>query len=561
MRERVNYSAAMTATPPEAASGWRWLVRLVPGAAARTALATLLAFGAAASSVALMAVSAWLLSRAAEHPPVLYLQVAAIGVRVFGITRGLFRYLERLVGHDVALRLQSALRLTTYGHLARTTLLGTRRGDLLARVIADVEAVQDLVVRFVVPVVSASLVIVATSAAFAAFSPATALILLVSAVLGGVLVPALAQRVSRRWDAAAAPARGALAAGVHELSRTAPDLVAYGAAEAHLRRVLAADDELRRLDERGAWVRGVASGCQVLAAAAAVIAALLIGAPQVADGTLQPVMLAVLVLTPLALHEVLSTLTQAAQSATRALASLGRVRQVLDAEPVGVGDRELPAGDVRPGPLVLDGLAIGWPGGPVLVEGLDLVVAPGESVAVVGPSGSGKTTLAATILGLIPPKAGSATVTGRVGYLAQDAHIFATSIAENVRIGNRDADAAGIRTALDRAGLALDADRVVGEQGATLSGGEARRLALSRLFAGDYQAVVLDEPSEHLDAVTAEALLDDVFASMAAVPLLVITHDPDVVARCDRTVALAGGDLAGGDPASGESAVGAAPYR
>ncbi|MFT4296325.1 MAG: ATP-binding cassette domain-containing protein, partial [Micropruina sp.] len=333
--------------------------------------------------------------------------------------------------------------------------------------------------------------------------------------------------------------RGALAAGVHELARTAPDLVAYGAADEQLRRVLTVDDELRRLDERGAWVRGVASGCQVLAAAAAVVAALLIGGPLVADGTLPPVMLAVLVLTPLALHEVLATLTQSAQSATRALASLRRVRQLLDAEPVGVGDRELPSGEVAPGPLVLDGLAIGWPGGPVLADGLNLVVEPGESVAVVGPSGSGKTTLAATILGLIPPKSGTVTATGRVGYLAQDAHIFATSIAENVRIGNRDADPDAVRRALDRAGLPLDADRVVGELGATLSGGEARRLALSRLFAGDYQAVVLDEPSEHLDAVTAEALLDDVFATMAAVPLLVVTHDPDVIARCDRTLELA----------------------
>ncbi|WP_415111299.1 ABC transporter transmembrane domain-containing protein, partial [Micropruina sp.] len=201
----------MTAARSADVSGWRWLIRLVPGATGRTALATLLAFGSAASSVALMAVSAWLLSRAAEHPPVLYLQVAAIGVRVFGITRGLFRYLERLVSHDVALRLQSALRLTTYRQLASTTMLGARRGDLLTRVIADVEAVQDLVVRFVVPVISASLVIVATSAVFAVLSPATALVLLGSAVLGGVVVPALAQRVSRRWDAAAAPARGALA--------------------------------------------------------------------------------------------------------------------------------------------------------------------------------------------------------------------------------------------------------------------------------------------------------------------------------------------------------------
>ena len=539
------YSAAMSADGPAMPAGRFWVLRLMPDAPGRTALAVLLAFGASAASVALMAVSAWLLSRAAEHPPVLYLQVAAIGVRVFGISRGLFRYLERLVGHDVALRLQSALRIGTYQRLARTTLLGSRRGDLLARVTADVDAVLDLIVRFAVPVVSASLVIVATSAVFAAFSPATALWLLGSALVAGVLVPGLAQWLSRRYDEAAAPARGELAAGVHELARTAPDLVAYGVADAARGRVLAVDERLKRQDDRSAWIRGVAAGCQVLAAAVAVLAALLIGGSQVADGTLPPVMLAVLVLTPLALHEVLSTLTQAAQSATRSLASLRRVREVLDAPPVGVGDRDLPP-PVAPGALVLTGLAIGWPGAPTLIEGIDLTIAPGEAVAVVGPSGSGKTTLAATILGQIPPKAGTVEVVGRVGYLAQDAHIFATSVAENVRIGNRDADDADVRKALDRAGLPLPLDRVVGEHAGTLSGGEARRLALARLFVGDFQAVVLDEPSEHLDALTAEALLDDLFGSFTGVPLLVVTHDPDVIARCDRTVELA---------------VGAVPYR
>ncbi len=129
--------------------------------------------------------------------------------------------------------------------------------------------------------------------------------------------------------------------------------------------------------------------------------------------------------------------------------------------------------------------------------------------------------------------------TGRVGYLAQDAHIFATSIAENVRIGNREAESDDIERALQRAGLPMPADRVVGERAGTLSGGEARRLALSRLFAGNFEAVVLDEPSEHLDALTAEALLDDIFATMADLPLLVVTHDPDVIARCDRTVEIA----------------------
>jgi thiol reductant ABC exporter CydC subunit len=515
-----------------------WLAGLRPGAISRGWAATGLAFAASAASVALMGVSAWLLSRAAEHPPVLYLQVAAVGVRFFGISRGVLRYVERLVGHDLALRMQSALRLETFQRLAGTTLLGARRGDLLARVIADVEAVQDLVVRVIVPALSASLVIVASTAMLGVFSPGSSAVLLVSAALAGGVVPWLAQQASRRADQAAVPTRGRLASAVDELSRTAADLVAYGAAGSHLARMQAIDEELRLIEARSAWIRGLATGAQVIAAGVAVIAALLIGGPQVASGSLPPVMLAVLVLTPLALHEVLSTLTLAAQTATRAQTALDRVHEVVTAEPIGAGDlpgRPDPA--VRPHVKVRDA-GIGWPGAPALVEGLSFEVGPGESVAVTGPSGAGKTTLAATILGLIPPRAGLVEVQGRIGYLAQDAHIFATSLAENVRIGNKDATDDDVRESLARAGLALEPGRVVGELGATLSGGEARRVALARLLVGHYQVFVLDEPTEHLDAETAAALLDDIWATAAATPMLVVTHDPAVIRRCDREVRL-----------------------
>ncbi len=514
-----------------------WLVSLLPGAVLHGVGAVLLAAAATGASVALMGVSAWLLSRAAEHPPVLYLEVAAVGVRFFGISRGVLRYVERLVGHDLALRLQSALRLETYRRLANTTLLGTRRGDLLTRVVADVEAVQDLVVRVLIPFVSAALVMVATSALLAVFSPAAAAVLLGSALLGGVVVPWLAQRASRRADAAAVPARGQLAALTDELATTAPDLVAYGADEAHLARFLAVDQRLRDLEERAAWVRGVASGAQVLAAGVAVVAALIIGGEQVVSGSLPPVMLAVLVLTPLALHEALNTLTLAAQTYTRARVALDRVHALVVAEPVGRGDRDQSATSSSPA-IEVTNASLGWPGGPVLLSGITFDVQPGERVALVGPSGVGKTTLAATLLGLIPVRAGVAEVRGRAGYLAQDAHVFATSVAENVRIGDRAATEDGVVAALGRAGLPLPPDRVVGDLGTPISGGEARRLALARLLVGDYQVLILDEPSEHLDALTAEALLDDIWAGAGDRPVLVITHDPDVRARCDRVVRL-----------------------
>lgn len=517
---------------------WGQLLHSVPSARGRLALATLLAFCANAAAVALLGVSAWLLSRAAEHPPVLYLQVAAVGVRFFGISRGAFRYTERLVGHDLALRLQSALRIETYTRLARTTLLGRRRGDLLSRIIADVSAIEDLVVRVWLPFASASLVLVATTTIVGVFSASSAAVLLLTCVAAGLVVPWLARRASGQADARAASVRGHLADAVHEVKRCAADLVAYGLAEDYLDRIRGVDAELRAIEAKSSWVRGVATAFVVTAAGVAVIGALIIGSSEVAAGTLPPVMLAVLVLTPLSLHETMNNLTQSAQSYTRAKAALLRVHGVLTAEPVGCGDVPLPAGTAIEPSLRLTDLAVGWPRHDVLLSGLTLHVGPGEKVALTGASGVGKTTVAATILGLIPAKAGTVEVQGRLGYLAQDAHIFATTVAENVMIGNRDATRDDIIRALRRAGLDWDPDRIVGELGTEISGGEARRVALARLLVGDYQVLILDEPSEHLDSETARILLDDMWATMPDNPMLVITHDPDVIARCDRVIQL-----------------------
>lgn len=503
----------------------------------RLLLAILLAGAASGASVALMGVSGWLISRAAEAPPVLYLQAAAVGVRFFGISRGFFRYLERIVGHDLALRMQATLRLRTYATLARTTLLGRRRGDLLSRVISDVQAIQDLVVRVVVPFCSASLVVVGTTLMLARFSPGSAAVLLATCVVAGVVLPWLTQRASLHHDSAAIPARGALASEVLEVARAGQDLVANGAAEDRIARALAHDDELRRIEQRAAWVRGLATAGQVLASGIAVVAALWIGGTAVADGSMGPRLLAVVALTPLAMHEVLSTFTQAAQTFTRSQASLSRLAQTLDEPAVGSGDARGEASS-EPG-LRLRALTAGWPGRAPVVRDLDLTVGPGDRVALVGRSGIGKTTVAATVMGMIPPVGGAVEAVGRVGYLAQNAHIFRTTVAENVRIGNRDASDDGVAAALLRAGLGhLEASRVIGEAGTTLSGGEARRLALARLLVGQQDLWILDEPTEHLDHETAGALMADVWAAAGDSPVLVITHDADVMAACTRVVRL-----------------------
>jgi len=513
------------------------LLDSVPQARLRLLLSVLVAAAASGAAVALMGVSAWLISRAAEHPSFEALSVAAVGVRFFGISRGVFRYLERLVGHQLALSLQSGLRLKTYEALARTTLLGRRQGDLLVRVVSDVGAIEDIVVRIVQPVLAAGLVVLLVCAMLGRFSPGAALVILASALLGGLVVPWLTARLSRTADEESVPLRGKLGGVVHDLSRTAVDLAAYGAREPALARLARVDAALRETEARIAWAKGIGAGLQTVAAGIGFIGGLWIGAIAVADGSMAGRLLAVLVLTPLALHEVFATFAAAAQAWTRARVALGRVSAILDAPPIGQGDVE-PRDAAEAPSLHCAGLAIGWPGCDPVATDLALEVGPGEAVCVMGPSGIGKTTLAATIMGLIPPVSGELVTTGRVGYLAQDAHIFSTSVAENVRIGNKDATDDEVVEALAEAGLDMALDREIREMGAGLSGGEARRLALARLFAGDYRLLILDEPTEHLDRETADALLDEIFAGLADRPVLVVTHDESVAARCDRVLVM-----------------------
>ncbi len=511
--------------------------------------AVLLGALASGAGVALLGTAAWLLSRAAEQPPVMYLMVAIVGVRAFGIGKGVLRYVERLDSHDLALRLQAGLRLDTWRALTRSTWVGRRSGDLLSRVVNDVEAIQDLVVRVVVPFTSAGLVALATTTVITVLSPGSGLLLGLSVVLAGAVLPWLTARWATRGVDDLAPLRGALAEVATEAADAAPDLIAYGATGSVLTRVADVDERLRRAEQRAAWATGVAGLGQTLAAGVAVLGGLLVGAVQVFAGVLPPVQLAVLVLTPLALHEVLSTLPAAALAWRRSRVALARVREVLTAPAVGSPDRLVadsaaaaaagPREASRPG-IVIDDLTAGWPGGPAAVVGLDLLVAAGEKVALVGPSGVGKTTVAATTLGLLPALAGRATVTGRAGYLAQDAYLFDTTVAENVRIGRRDATDAEIAAALARARVDLPVDRLVGVHGTAVSGGEARRIALARLLVGDADVLILDEPTEHLDAPTAAALVDDLWATADTIgaAVLVITHDPVLAARCDRVVTL-----------------------
>ena len=528
---------------------WR-LLRLAVPAGPRLALAVLCGLLAAGSAVGLTATSAWLISRAAQQPPVLYLTVAIVGVRAFGIARGVFRYLERVTGHDAAFRVLTLLRVRTYERLERlapAALPMLRAGDLVSRFVADVDAALDVLVRVVLPYLVAILVGAAAVGLIGAVLPPAGAALALGLLLVAVGVPLIQHAVARRADQRSAPLRGQLSTSVVDLLHGLPDRIAYGATRQRLDTLAHTEARLRRAAARSAAGVGLGAGLVALATGGCVWAALALGAAAVRGGRLDGVLLAVVVLTPLAVFDTVTGLPAAAAQLASARAALGRVFALLeqpDPVPEPIHPTTLPAPPYR---LDVTGLSARWsPGGPDVLEDLTLTLEPGARVAVVGPSGSGKSTLAAVLVRFLEPSAGRVTLNGVdtraiagddvrtvVGLLTDDARLFDTTIADNLRIADRDADDQRLRAVLAEArlldwvdSLPAGLDTMVGEHGARLSGGQRRRLALARVLLADFPILVLDEPTEHLDEPTARALTADLLAATRGQTTVLITHRP-----------------------------------
>jgi ATP-binding cassette subfamily C protein CydC len=590
----------------------------------RVALAVLLGVLALGSAVALAAVSAWLIVRASEMPPVLKLSVATVAVRTFGIGRGLFRYLERLVSHDVALRGMSRLRTTLYSRLAEgraEAALGLRRGDLLARVGADVDAVGDVVVRALLPAAVAAVLGAGSAVAMGLFLPGAGLTLAACLLVAGVLAPWLAQRAARATEARASEARAEMAATALGLLEDAGPLAVQGRADAELARLRAADADLARATDRGAGPAALAAALGNLAVGVAVLAAVLLGIPALTAGSLAPVELAVVVLTPLAAFEATSVLPAAAVQLHRSRVAAARLVALLDEadgsgaapparrpavvttprtdDPVTTGTGDPAAGSTgtvraggtaradaavdgsdaspaaHPAPaghrLEARGLAVGWPGRAPVLRDLDLELAAGRSLAVVGPSGVGKTTLLLTLAGFLPAQDGEVLLDGvpleavdptvRVARLAlttEDAHVFETTLLENLRVARGGTSPEEAVAALRRAGLAGwlaglpdGVATALGPDARTVSGGERRRLLLARSLVSPAPLLLVDEPAEHLDPGTADRLVTDLLtAPRADAPapragsgrgVLVVTHRLAPLAAADEVVVLRDG--------------------
>ena len=530
----------------------------------RLAAAALFGVIAAASTVALLGTSGWLISYAAELPPVLSLSVAAVMVRSFALSRSVFRYLERLVGHDAAFRGLTDLRVTIYERLERLSpvgLLRFGRGDLLARLVADVDAALDLPLRVVLPWVQAALVSAATVAFLAWLVPGAGLALGIVLVIGLVVVPWIVARIAARTERRLAPTRGALSASVGSSPDGAPDLLAFGAVDAALADIGRRDTELTAVAKRESAGLGLGVGLSTALQGLAVVACLVAAIPAVVDGRIGPAWLAVAALLPLAAYDIVATLPTSALAYQRVRGSAERLNEVLNAPDPVHDPRQADPVPRPPLPLRCRGLEAAWTDEPVL-RGVDLDLGAGERIAVVGPSGAGKSTLAMVLLRFLD-YSGSVEFVGtelraldgdavreEVGLLTQDAHIFDTTVRENLHLGAPRATDDELRAVLARVGLAgwlthlprgLDTD--LGPHGAAISGGERQRLALARLLLAERRLLVLDEPTEHLDPQAADALTDDLLAVTAGRSTLLITHRLRGLDRVDRVVVLIAGQV------------------
>jgi ATP-binding cassette, subfamily C, bacterial CydC len=534
----------------------------------RLALAALAGLGAAGAGVALMATSAWLISRAAQHPPVLYLMVAIVAVRTFGLSRGFFRYAERLAGHDAALRVLSRLRTRIYARLTRIIPAGAadlHGGDLVARFVADVDATLDILVRAVLPYITSVLVAIASVAVVAAILPAAGAVLAGGIVVAIVGVPILHSAIARRAEHRTAPLRGELADRTVALLAQLPELVAHQAAVAHVDALATTDIALRRATTRSAIALGTTAALTSAAGGACAIWALVLGASAVHTHRLDPVLLAVLVLTPLAVFDALSGLPSATAALRTGRAALQRVFAVLDRDDPVPDPATLTAAPAAPYRMALNGVTARWsPDSPPALTDVSIELPAGSCTVIVGPSGSGKTTIAALLARFLDPDAGSVTlndidlrhlsgeqVRDIVGLVDDNAYLFDTTIAANLRIGAPDATDAQLHAAL--AGAHLDPwvralpgglGTRVGEHGARLSGGQRRRLALARALLSDRPVLVLDEPTEHLDEPTAAALINDLLGAAGGRTVVLITHRDLAGIQADQVIRLDRGRIA-----------------
>jgi len=550
------------------------LLRLVLPERRRVAAAVGLQVLTIASGVGLIGTSAWLLSKAALHPSIAVLQVAIVGVRGFGVSRAVLRYLERLVSHDVTLRLLGRLRMALFRSLVPLSparLLGHRRGDLLGRVLEDVRTLESLYVRVLGPSLAAIGIAALLAALLWRFSSALPVAAICGLAFGGVVAPRLAARLGEAPGRRLVTLRGELLARLVDGVRGVADLLAFEREAAHAGALAAISRDA--VAEQGRLVRASALGGSLatLAADLTTVGVLALAIPLVEAGTLDGVQLATVALLTLASFEAVAPLPLAWHGLGAMREAARRLFDVMDRPPAVLEPPGSAPASLRSAPLLeLRDLRFTYPGeSRQALDGVSLRLERGQRVAVVGSSGSGKSTLVHLLLRFWDAPAGSIRLEGhdlaewpsddaraQIAFAAQKAHVFTGTLRENLLLARPGASAGELLAVLRAVRLEALVERLpggldgwVGEEGHQLSGGERQRLALARALLRPAPLLLLDEPTAHLDALTEREVLAEILRAGEGRATLLVTHRLVALEVFDEVVVLERGRVAERGPA------------
>jgi len=490
----------------------------------------------------------------------------AAGIRGLAILRTGGRYIERLVTHEATFRLLARLRVWFYEHLeplAPARLQYYRGGDLLSRIRADIDTLDNFYLRVLAPTVAAAVSLILLVGFITLFSGSVALIDLVGLLAAGVALPLLAQRLGREPGRRAVAVRADLRSSVADGVRGLGELRVYRAAHAQAQTIERLSHDLIEPQRRQARINGLSAGLTGLAAQLTVWLAVLVAIPLVRESDLDGPELAMIALFVMASFEAVSALPLAFQTLGETLAAARRIFEIIDTKPVV----EEPAQEATiPGrfDLRLEGLRMRYgEGAPWALDGIDLEVADGRRVGIVGATGSGKTSLLNVLLrfwdyqegeirigGVLLRELRGETVRGWCAVVAQQTHLFNTSVRQNLLLARPDASEEALAKALQQANvydeirsLPEGLDTIVGETGTRLSGGQARRVAIARALLDDAPILLLDEPTEGLDASAEHAVLQALAVLMRDRTTLLITHRPQALRYVDEVLVLSRGRI------------------
>jgi ATP-binding cassette, subfamily C, bacterial CydC len=532
----------------------------------QVAFAMVLGIGTMASNVGLLSVAAYLIAASALQYGLSQLTLPMFLVQIFGISRAAFRYLERLVSHNVTFKLLADLRIWLYGRLkplSPARLLEHRSGDLLTRIVKDVEELENIYLRALSPVVVAVAISTLAFVALYVFDPTLAFVILGFLVFAGIGVPLLVGLLARRLGRRELELRAELGVQVVDGVQGVQDLLALGRASDQERKVSDLGHNLGRVQKRMASIGGLKNALNDLAMNLAMVTVLILAIPLVNESSIPAVYLAFLALLTLGSFEAVQPLGTAFQFLGRSLGAGERLFEIADAEPQIV-DPDNPLPPPINHTLEFDRVSFRYrEDEPPVLEEISFKVEPGSRVAIVGPSGSGKSTLTNLALRFWDPTHGEVRLGGHdvrgcaqedlrraIGIVAQETHLFNETLRDNLLLARPDATDSEVEFALERAQLIefvrhlpQELDTPLGEQGLRLSGGERQRLAIARALLEDAPVLILDEPTANLDPATEHDLLAQIYESTPDRAMLIITHRLVHMERMDEVLVLEGGRI------------------